>query len=136
MEASGGSVVGTWRLLSWETRESDGSVGYPLGPNAIRYLTYTVDGFMFAAIMAANRQPFAASGLFNGTPEELTAAGREYASYCGRYSLHDGTVVHHVEVSYLPNWIGADQTRFIKLDGDRLTITTGGSSTLTWERAS
>jgi hypothetical protein len=53
-----------------------------------------------------------------------------------------GAVVHHLEMSLNPNWIGVDQVRYFDLQGDRLTLKTppmvvGGVervSTLVWER--
>ncbi len=38
------SLVGTWRLVSVEFREEDGTVSYPYGRDALGYLTYTADG--------------------------------------------------------------------------------------------
>jgi Lipocalin-like domain len=31
-------------------------------------------------------------------------------------------VVHHVELSLFPNWVGSDQQRWVGLAGDRLTL--------------
>ncbi len=137
------SVVGTWRLRRWETRTSDGSVGYPLGPDAAGYLSYTPEGYVFVAMMRADRPRYATEDLLGGTLAERAAAAGSYVTYCGRYELRAGRVVHHVELSLFPNWTGLDQERFVELDGDRLTITTdplaiGGTTTnhLIWERVS
>jgi len=142
MVANDAALVGTWRLDGWESRAEDGRVNYPFGSGAIGLLTYTADGFMFGALMRANRSPFVGGDLFEGTPEEWTAAGRGYVTYCGRYEISGDAVIHHVEMCLFPNWIGRDQVRFMALDGDRLTLTTGpiaaGGQTvncLTWTRA-
>jgi hypothetical protein len=45
-------------------------------------------------------------------------------AYCGRYEVHGDHVVHHIEQSLFPNWVGTSQKRFIELEGDRLTLTT------------
>jgi hypothetical protein len=38
-------LIGTWRLLSWETRSLvDGRVSYPLGEDAVGYIMYGQDG--------------------------------------------------------------------------------------------
>ncbi len=137
------SVVGTWRLLRWETRTADGQVGYPLGADAVGYLSYTADGYVFVAMMRAARPRYATSDLLGGTAAERATAAAEYVTYCGRYRLEDERVVHQIELSLFPNWTGSDQERFVALEGDRLTITTaplaiGGTTTncLVWERAS
>ena len=137
-----GSVVGTWRLKLWETRDPDGRVGYPLGPDALGYLIYTPGGHMSAAMMRTGRPAFAGDDLLGGTPEEQAAAAAGYVAYCGRYEVRDGTAVHHVELSRFPNWVGSEQVRFAEVAGDELTITTrplriGGETVnrLIWERA-
>ena len=61
----------------------------------------------------------------------------------GRYTVHEGRVLHHVETSLFPNWVGGAQERRYKLDGDRLPLSTapllqGGRerrALLVWERA-
>ena len=136
------SVVGTWRLLRWETRSADGHVTYPLGPDAVGYLSYTPDGHVFVAMMRAERPRYATSDLLGGTPAERAEAAAGYVTYCGRYRLAGGRAVHHLELSLFPNWVGSDQERLVEVAGDRLTIRTaplaiGGATTsrLVWERA-
>ena len=136
-------LVGTWRLKRWETRGADGRVSCPLGPNALGYLTYTPGGHVSVSMMRAGRAPFADSALLGGTPEERAVAAAGYVAYCGRYEVRDGeAVVHHVELSLFPNWVGSEQVRFAAVVGDELTITTrplliGGETVnrLVWERA-
>ena len=36
-----GHVVGTWRLKVFERHSADGSVSFPMGSDALGYLTYT-----------------------------------------------------------------------------------------------
>jgi hypothetical protein len=136
-----GSVVGTWRLKLWETRTADGRVAYPLGRDAVGYLIYTAGGHMAVTIMRVNRPTFASDDLLGGTLEEQATAAAGYVTYCGHYEIRDGTVVHHVELSLFPNWVGIDQVRFAEVEGDELTITTerlaiGGETVnrLVWER--
>ncbi len=135
--------LGTRRLVSWENRDPDGARGYPLGPEAVGYMTYTADGFMFAQIMAAARAPLATRNPFGGTVAEVAAAGRSHMSYCGTYEVRGGEIVHRVAVSDFPNWVGGEQLRFYKLEDDKLFLsappfqTKKGEITtfLIWERA-
>lgn len=136
-----GSVVGTWRLKQWEIHHPDGRIAWPLGSDAVGYLFYTSEGYMSVAMMRAERPAFTSDDLLGGTPEEKAAAAAGYVTYCGRYEVRDGIVIHHVELSLFPNWIGVDQVRFAKVEGDELTITTrplriGGETInrLVWER--
>ncbi|MBD2097360.1 lipocalin-like domain-containing protein [Trichocoleus sp. FACHB-591] len=117
-------IVGTWRLLSCETRTSDGRVFQPLGANPVGELVYTDNGFMSVAIMKSDRLRFQAGDIAGATPEEKIAAADSFISYCGSYKLEDHKVVHHVNVSFFPNWVGTNQVRFVELAGDRLTLST------------
>jgi hypothetical protein len=135
-------LIGTWRLVSWENRSVDGQVSYPLGKDAVGYITYNQDGYMFVAIMSSYRLKFAAGDLLSGTPEEEAQAEETYVSYCGRYDWRGDTVIHHVELSLFPNWVGVDQERLVELRENRLTLSTrpillrGKQQTahLIWER--
>jgi len=116
--------VGTWRLVSIETRKPDGQASYLLGQDAIGYLTYTDDGYMSVAMMSAGRPKFGAGDLRRGTVEEKIAAADTYISYCGRYEIRDDRVIHHISVSFFPNWVGERQERIFEFDGNRLSLST------------
>jgi Lipocalin-like domain len=118
-------LIGTWRLVAWENRSVvDGQVSYPLGKEAVGYIMYNEDGYMFVAIMGPNRAKFAADDLLSATKEEEAQAEETYVSYCGRYMFHGEKVVHHVELSLFPNWVGVDQERLVEVRGNRLTLST------------
>jgi hypothetical protein len=135
-------LVGTWKLVSWENRSLDGGISYPLGEDAVGYLTYNQDGYMFVAMMRPDRTEFAAGDLLRASAQEKAHAAETYVTYCGRYDYRGDTVVHHVELSLFPNWVGVDQERLVEVTGDRLTVSTrpmllGGmqqSGHLIWER--
>ena len=141
MDASG--LVGTWRLVSMEIRDAAGGASFPFGPDAVGYLLYSADGYMSVAIMTADRPTFAAGDILGGGVEDRAEAAATYISYAGRYEVHGEWVVHHVEVSLFPNWVGSAQQRFCELLGDRLTLSTepmalAGAERrayLIWERA-
>jgi hypothetical protein len=42
--------------------------------------------------------------------------------YCGRYEFRGETVVHLLELSLLPNWVGVDQERLVQVTGNRLAF--------------
>jgi len=129
--------------MSWETRSVDRQkISYPLGKDAVGYIMYNEDGYMFVAIMRPNRVRFAAGDLLGGSAEEKAQAANTYVSYCGRYEFNGDTVIHHVDLSLFPNWVGVEQERLVELRGDRLTLSTrpillGGvqrTAHLIWER--
>jgi len=139
------ALVGSWTLVSFESRTADGGIGYPLGRAARGRLSYDAAGHMSAHLMNPERPAFASGDLTRGSDAEVRAAMGGYIAYYGTYSvdLSRGVVTHHVEGALFPNWIGSDQIRNFQLDDDRLTITTpsiqiGGKDSptvLVWERA-
>jgi hypothetical protein len=116
------ALVGAWQLLSWENRAADGQVTYPMGTDALGSLLYTASGRFSVTISRRGRAGFAAGDLLGGTTEEQARAVEGFVAYAGRYSFHGDRVVHHVELSLLPNWVGSDQQRWVELSGDRLIL--------------
>ena len=103
---------------------------------------YNQDGYMFVAISCPNREKFAAGDLLRGSIEEKAQAADTYVSYCGQYEFRGDTVVHHVDLSLFPNWVGVEQERLVELRGNRMTLSTHpillggvqGTTHLIWER--
>jgi len=118
--------VGTWRLVSCENRDADGQISYPYGEDAVGYITYTADGYMSMTVMKANRPHFAAGDLLGGSIDEQAMAAQTYASYCGRYEIQtNNKVIHHIEASLFPNWVGIDQERFFEfMANNQLSLNT------------
>ena len=135
-------LLGTWRLVSWENRTLAGEVTYPMGPDAVGYLTYTADGYVFVAIMRAERLAFIAGDPLGGSEEERATAAAGYVSYAGTYERQGDTVTHHVKASLFPNWVGTNQERRVGWDGARLLLSTAPTvfaerqqtAHLVWER--
>src|SRR6059036_2134898 len=57
---SGPSLLGTWRLVSYEARDPEGRVQYPLGENVSGLLVYDGGGNMSAHVMRNDLPLFAA----------------------------------------------------------------------------
>lgn len=134
-------LVGAWRLMSVETRDEGGELvrrGERTG-----YLIYSPGGYMSVSFMKEGRPRFEAGDIRGGTTEEKIAAINGYVSYAGQYTAKEGSVVHNIEVSLFPNWVGESQERVYRLEGDMLTLSTplmlvGGrqlSTHLVWKRA-
>ena len=132
--------IGTWKLISVETRDENGELfrrGHRTG-----YLLYSGEGYMSVAFMKEDRPIFALGDIRGGTMEEKMAAVEGYVSYCGRFEEKGEKVVHHIEVSLFPNWVGVSQERLYKFEDDRWTLSTplmltGGrqlSTHVIWER--
>jgi hypothetical protein len=139
-------LLGTWRLVSFETRDSDGASNKPLGSDARGVLSYDASGNFPVQVARPGRPNFASGDLLDGTDDEIRAAYAGYAAYFGAYDVNEaqGYLTHNVDESLFPNWKGVPQKRFFELSEYSLTLTappliiSGREVTgvLVWERAS
>lgn len=116
--------VGTWKLISCELKSSDNQSIYPLGQDAIGYLIYSEAGYMSVVLMKAERTSFVSEDIRASTPEEKIHAAETYISYCGRYEIQGNKIIHHVEVSFFPNWVGTAQERLFQFEDNHLILST------------
>ena len=115
-------LVGAWQLQRWYITYEDGSVTEPLGPGATGLLVYTADGWMSAAMNAADR-PRLSRGNPRAAPEsERAAAFDTHFGYCCRWRVVGQSVEHHVTLSHNPGLVGTVQTRRIQMRGRTLTL--------------
>lgn len=138
-------LTGTWKLVSWKIDLGDGKLAdSPYGASPAGWIMYHPDGHVCVMVARADRPKFVANSALGGTPEEIKAAFEGYAGYCGAYEVNtqERTVVHRLEHSWFPNWIGTQQKRFFEVSGNRVTLSTppitgfGGTQVhrLVWER--
>ena len=132
-------LIGNWRLVSYETTETGGRRGKPYG-DAVGRLSYDAGGNMSGQVMRPDR---ARVELGEGNALQVRGAYLGYIAYFGTYEVApDGqSVVHHVEGALNPAWVGGDQVRRMRFDGERLVLSAdvqkaGATVThvLTWER--
>ena len=135
--------VGVWKLVSFEQRTTAGALTYPMGQKPVGRLTYDASGHMSAQIMLPDRTRFDAPSKVRGSPEQKIAAFDGYTAYYGTYTVDDAhrTVIHHVEASLYPNWVGTEQRRLFEFSEGKLILRavngSGGPGTegrLVWER--
>jgi lipocalin-like protein len=116
-------VVGTWKLVSVKATTNKGDVDKAaLGENPSGLLTYTADGRMMAIISDDGRKPLSIADRVAAPVEERAQAYSTFMAYAGRYTFTCDRVVHHIEVASLQNWVNTDQTRFLTLQGDRMSV--------------
>ena len=123
------SIVGSFKLVSWERRTPNGETDHPFGPSPYGQLIYTAEGRVSVQLVDPRRPRFASEAFLEGSDEEVRAAFEGYFGYFGRYSLDTlsaghGTVTHFVEGSAFPNYAGIERVWTITLEGSRLTLET------------
>ena len=134
-------LVGTWKLVGASASAGGKLNNAPYGAQPTGMLIYTSQGTMSAIVSYSGRALLSADRV--AAPlEERAAAFETFFAYAGRYTLTRDTVVHHVDVASVPNWVNTDLIRVVERDRNRLTLRTpplvvGGelrTSELVWER--
>jgi hypothetical protein len=109
-------IVGTWKLVSVVYEDQETKTLTPvLGEHPKGRQIATVDGRWLALVTAEGRS-------VPKTDEERAQALRTMIAYTGRYRVEDGKVVTKVEAAWNEAWVGGEQSRFIRFEGDRLFI--------------
>ena len=132
-------LVGSWKLSSWVIQViGEQQATEPLGPNPKGRLVITPDGYMVAIIAAANRKPATNN-------DESAALLNSLLAYTGKVTTDGGKITIKVDISWNELLTGQDQVRFVKVEGDKLSIRTAEQisavfpgkkviGTLAWER--
>jgi hypothetical protein len=112
----GARIVGTWKLVSFVNDFQDGSEPRAVyGQNPTGYIIFTVAGRMMSIVEAEGRKA-------PQTDEDRAAAFRTLIAYTGIYRLEGDKFITRVDVAWTPAWVGSDQARSFRLDGDRLQV--------------
>ena len=110
------AIVGTWTLVSVLYEDQESKTRTPvLGEHPKGRQIATADGRWLALVTAEGR-------TVPKTDEERAQALRTMIAYTGRYRVEDGKVVTKVEAAWNEGWVGGEQTRFIRFDGEVLHI--------------
>jgi hypothetical protein len=118
-------ILGTWKLISASSSTSDGErndTAFGVGPTG--FITYNPDGRMSVLISHGGRKLLSPSASNPPTAEQQADAFRAFVAYAGRYTLRTDDVVHHIDISFIQDWVGTDQIRTIKIEGERLVLAT------------
>ena len=134
-------LVGTWLLVSWEQRRSDGTKTQRYGAKPTGIAVFDAGGRYIVTVMRSDRANYASNALWAGTAEDNKATADGTITYFGTYVASDAesSIAIHIEGSSFPNWNGADQTRVVVITGSQLTLTVnlpnGEVVDVIWERA-
>jgi hypothetical protein len=109
-------IVGTWKLVSVNyedvtTRER--TPVYGEHPKGIQIAT--PHGRWLALMTGEGR-------AIPKTDAERTQALTSMIAYTGRYRVENGQVITRVEAAWNEGWVGGEQVRNIRFEGDRLYI--------------
>ena len=109
-------IVGTWKIVSAVLEDQttkERTLVYGEHPHGIQIAT--PEGRWLALMTAENRP-------VPKTDEERAQALKSMIAYTGRYRVENGNVITKVEAAWNEAWVGTEQVRAIRFEGDRLYI--------------
>jgi hypothetical protein len=109
-------IVGTWKLVSVvyeDVAGGDRTPVYGAHPKGVQIAT--PEGRWLALMTAEGRSA-------PRTDNEHAQALKTMIAYTGRYRIEDGKVVTKVEAAWNEAWVGTEQVRQARFDGDRLYL--------------
>lgn len=117
------ALIGTWKLISATETTTKGEVRAAYGWQNEGLLTYTADGRMMAITTKRGRKPLSVPDNIGAPAEERAEAFATMTAYAGSYTLKGDKIIHHIEVSSMPNAVNTDQVRLItNLTGNSLSL--------------
>ena len=140
MKTSDNKFIGTWYLVEWTAGLKNGETIFPFGEDAKGRITYDENGNMAVQIMKNNIPEFQSDDPLQAQPDEMTHAYSGFFSYCGHYEINPDLrqVIHQIEISSFPNWVGQNQIRYYEFKDNDLILSTDviGSSRhkLIWKK--
>ena len=112
--ADSGRIVGTWKLVSVVYEDAQTKERTPvLGEHPRGYQIATPEGRWIALVTADGRR-------VPKTDEDRAKALRTMIAYSGRYRVEGDKVITKVEVAWNEAWVGGEQIRFLRFEGDDL----------------
>lgn len=130
-------LIGTWELLSWKQRSSDGTIKYPMGETPVGLLIYDGMGNFSLQIMDDFRPTFE-EGYDQTSLEELKSVYKTYSAMFGRYTIDTSAKTIDIQVRGItnPSYLSSELTRYYKLKGDTLILSLdkGRKNNTSWKR--
>lgn len=113
-----GSVQGVWKLVSYEVEiQATGQKEPVMGRNPAGYVIFTPEGRAMFLLTGEGRKPAK-------TVQERAELLSSLVAYTGTYRIEADKWITRVEVAWNPEWVGTEQTRFFKVDANRLQVLT------------
>jgi hypothetical protein len=111
-------VHGVWKLVSYEVEiQSTGQKEPIMGKNPTGYVIFIPEGRVWFVLTGEGRK--AAK-----TIEDRAELLNSLVAYTGMYRIEEDKWITKVDVAWNPEWVGTEQRRFFKVEGERLQVLT------------
>jgi hypothetical protein len=109
-------IVGTWKLVSVAYEDVANKERTPVYGERPKGIQIATPEGRWLALMTGEGRPIPQ------TDADRAAALKSMIAYTGRYRVEGGKVITKVEAAWNEAWVGGEQVRAIRFDGDRLFI--------------
>ena len=111
-------VQGSWKLVSYDIEvQATGDKFPPMGKHPTGYVIFTPEGRVWFVLTGEGRKPAK-------TVEEKAELLSTLVAYTGTYRVEGDKWITKVEVAWNPEWVGTEQSRAFKVEGERLQVLT------------
>ena len=111
-------IVGVWKSQTYDVEFQDtGEHKTPFGANPNGIGIFTAEGRTMGILTAEGRKA-------PQTDADRVEAFRSMVAYSGIYRLEEDRWITKVDITWNEAWMGTEQTRFYRVEGDTLTVTT------------
>jgi hypothetical protein len=111
-------VLGIWKLVSYEVEtQATGQKGPVMGEHPTGYVAFLPEGRVFFVLTGEARKPAK-------TDQDRADLLNTLVAYSGTYHVEGDKWITKVDVAWNPEWVGTEQSRSFKVDGDQLQVLT------------
>jgi hypothetical protein len=112
----GTKMLGIWKLVSFEIEiQSTGQKEPVMGQKPTGYAIFSPEGRAFFILTGEGRKA-------PKTVQDRADLLDSMISYTGMYRIEGNKWITKVDVAWSPEFVGTEQARFFKVDGDRLQV--------------
>jgi Lipocalin-like domain len=119
------SLIGTWKLVSWQVIVDNERAQDVFGTHPKGYLILTREGRIMVLTTAESRR----GGMGDA---ERAALHKSMLAYTGKYRIEGKDLITTVDVSWNEEWNGAEQRRHFRIQGDKLFIETAPAPSIVY----
>jgi hypothetical protein len=111
-------VIGFWKLVSYVVEvQATGQIEPVMGQHPTGYVNFSPEGRVMFILTGEGRKPAK-------TAAERADLLSTLVAYTGIYRIEGDRWITKVDVAWNPEWVGTEQARNFKVDGDRLQVLT------------
>jgi hypothetical protein len=109
-------VHGVWKLTTYDVEvQGTGEKFPPMGKNPTGYVIFTPEARVWFVLTGEGRKPAK-------TAEEKAELLETLVAYTGTYRVEGDKWITNVEVAWNPAWVGTEQSRSFKVEGEHLQV--------------